>query len=251
MVEYVVVTPQGEEYNLTTGNQGVFMEQGGAEGLPRAQPQENGVAVVGVPGERYTGMTIPKAEGSFTVSCFPHEGLSNKEVESRFKAGFSHHREGWFIIKGWPQGDLKMRFRLAGFSAPTRQAKHGIFTRVTVDLSAARGLWDQQFTGTGVVQVVNMGDAVIHPRARWREGGDLVMPSGAVVPLPTVSDARTLVLDASESNVVIDDQGEVDHEVWGSFPVYPEGVPVGETRTYQLPDGATLIWDVGYLDPWK
>lgn len=251
MVEYVWMSPWGEEFNLTTGNQGVFIEQGGYENLPRAQVQHQGVEIAGRTGQIDTELVIPPASGSFTVNCFAHGGLSAGQVESRFKAAFSHHKPGWVIVKGWPAGDLRLRAKWIDFSAPTRQAEHGAFTRLTVNIHAPKTLYMQEHSDTGVVEVHNPGDDAVYTRVRWREGGHLVMPSQAVITLPTIPEERTLVLDPVESCVVLDDDDQPDNTLWGTFPVYPEGVPVGEARTYQLPEGAALLWDVGYTNPWK
>lgn len=251
MVEYVWISPWGESWNLSTGDRGVFIEQGGYKDLPRAQVQHQGVEIAGRTGQRDTELLIPPASGSFTVSCFAHGGLSVGQVESEFKAAFSHHKPGWLVVKGWPAGDLRLKAKLVEFSAPTRQAEHGSFTRLTVTIHAPKTLYMQGHSDSGVVEVHNPGDDTIWTRVRWREGGPLVMPSGAVTTLPTIPEERTLVLDPAESCVVLDDDDQVDDTLWGSFLVFPEGVPVGEARTYSLPEGAVLVWDVGYTNPWK
>lgn len=251
MVEYVWVSPWGQSWDLSTGGQGVFIEQGGYEDLPRARVQRRGVEVAGRAGRLPTDLVIPAADGSFTVSCFAEGARSVGEVESRFKAAFSHHQAGWLVVKGWPGGALRLRAELVEFSAPTRQAEHGSFTRLTVNIHAPKALYMQGHAGRGVVALHNTGDNVVFPRVRWQEAGDVVMPSDAVISLPEVPGPRVLELDPLESCVVVDEDGQVDHQVWGTFPVFPEGVPVGEARTYTVPDGAMLLWDIGYTNPWK
>ena len=251
MTEYLWMSPWGESWNLTTGDRGVRIEQGGYEDLPRSRVQRQGTEVAGRAGHLPTELVIPPAGGSFTVNCFASGAMSAGEVESRFKSAFSHHDAGFLVVGGWPAGDLRLRAELVEFSAPTRQPEHGAFTRLTVSIHAPDGLYLQGHSGVGVVDVHNPGDDVIFPRVRWREGGELVVPSGAVIDLPEIEGERTLVLDPVESCVVVDDDGQVDDALWGSFAVFPEGVPVGEGRTYRLPDGAVLVWDVGYTNPWK
>lgn len=252
MVEYVWVSPWGESWNLSTGDRGVFMEQGGAEGLPRSQVTRQGVEVAGRSGHLPRDLVIPAADGSFVVNCFAHGAVSQGGVESRFKSAFSHHKRGRLIVRGWPGGDLALVAELVEFSAPTRQPEHGSFTRLVVHVHAPDGVYLQGRAETGVVDVGNPGDRVIFPRVRWvGDGGVVVLPSGAEMELPAVDEPRVVFLDALESCVVVDDDGVVDDALWGAFQVFPEGVPVGERRRYILPPSAALAWDVGYTNPWK
>lgn len=115
-------------------------------------------------------------------------------------------------------------------------------------------VWRRTITVDGAAAgVVNVGDVDVWPRVRWTRAGNLVMPSGAIVKLPAVPSPRTIWLDPSESCVVKDDNGVVDHALWLSLRggVFPEPVPPGdELRPFGLPADAQLIYDIGVYSPW-
>lgn len=103
-----------------------------------------------------------------------------------------------------------------------------------------------------VVRVVNPGDVDSWPRVRWDNGGVVTMPSGATVDLPPVAEPRTIVLDPGESCVVLDDEGNVDRDLWVSLRggVFPEVIPPDDSyREFGLPEGAVLFHEVGE-SPW-
>lgn len=251
--EYIWVSPWGEEWNLTTGNRGVYLEQGAQADFPHAQAHEATESLIGRAGEIVTGVDIPSAEGSIRVVCYPHDRKSAQQVESEFKAAFSRREPGGLEVRGWLGGNLQLAAYLSPreFDGPTRQGVHGSFAKVVAHIVGRDALYRQPNVEAGTVTITNLGDDMVRPQVRWQQGGTLVMPSGVRITLPTVPEERVLVLDEAESCVVLDPDGQPDELVWGSFPVYPEGVPEGETRTYTAPEGALVEWSVGYTNPWK
>ena len=70
--------------------------------------------------------------------------------------------------------------------------------------------------------------------------------------MPPVPGERVLYLSRHDSLVVRGMDGVVDHQAWAHVRgAYPEFVPVGETRTFTLPEGARLEYKVGVADPWQ
>lgn len=236
--------------NLTTGDSGVHLVQGGMRDIPRSRPTQQTGEVVGYPGSRHLGWVYPAATGSLTVSCFPTGGASLTEVVRRFRGMFSTEWETTLTLRraGAARRSV-LRVRLVGFSGRERQDHLGEFSTLTVDLVGDKGLWGTPSTGQGEVLVVNNGHAPIFPCIRWWGPGEVDLPSGASVQLPGVDGPRVLLLDAAESCVVLHPNGDIDRELWGSFEVYPEGVPVNETRVYRLPGKAQLEWSTWNLDP--
>lgn len=99
--------------------------------------------------------------------------------------------------------------------------------------------------------VANAGDHEGWVSVQWLRGGTVTMPSGATLTLPSVAEWRTIHLDPFESCDVVDAAGKRDVGLWRQLrnKVYPEPVPVGESRTFRIPQGAKLIFDERVDDP--
>lgn len=239
---YTWETASGEVYDLSAGDRGVRMSD--AEGLPVSRHEADTLSVPGSPGVMAGESTIREVSGNFTVSCWPHDGLDAGEIEARF---IDDSRDGGTMtVKG--VSSRAAFLARPDFSSPPHQPPR--FTNLTVTADLDRGLWDEHKDAEGTVRVENRGEAFLWPTVVWQAGGDLILPSNVVVHLPTVSGERRLHLDPVESLVVTDLSGEVDHDTWGSFQAWSEGVPVGEARTYTVPPGARLEWAEGYVRPW-
>lgn len=101
--------------------------------------------------------------------------------------------------------------------------------------------------------VVNGGDHEMWASVQWLRGGTVTMPSGATFTLPTVPEWRRILLDPFESCDVVSQDGVRDEVLWRQLRgrVFPESVPVGETRTFRIPQGAHLLIDERVDDPWR
>lgn len=128
---------------------------------------------------------------------------------------------------------------------------------IDIPVISDTGCWFKEHSSNiedRTVEIYNYGDVVTCPRIMWDgNGGEIVVPSGATFTLPPVSETRVLYLDNSKSNMVTDLDGNVDKELSKRLAqqVYSEGVPEDTVRTYQVPVGARVVYDVGLYDPWR
>lgn len=108
---------------------------------------------------------------------------------------------------------------------------------VTVNVFSPLGLAKSApVMASGIVTVTNTGDVLIYPKIRWNgAGGEVTSPSGATFTLPSVSEPT--VISLSPRSLRLD----------GAFP---EGVPPGESKTWSLPAGASMSWEILVADPW-
>lgn len=185
---------------------------------------------------------------SVDVPFFLHDMRGERDLVDVVHSFWS----GWNVFRPWPQPtpcrlsvrgahplgdchlDLWLERPLPGWQVVPRMrdsltvnaavvAPHGLFRTSTV-------------TGTGSVEVENSGDAMVFPRIRWRDaGGEVVGPSGASFVLPASDGER--VVDLSPRRLRLD----------GALP---EGVPVGGSGTWRLPDGASLEWELSVASPY-
>ena len=123
---------------------------------------------------------------------------------------------------------------LLGVPAMPPQRKSAL---ITAPIFAPQGLFrTSTLRGQGSVEVHNSGDALVFPRVRWRgAGGTVTGPSGAGFELPASNDER--VVDLSPRRLRLD----------GALP---EGVPVGGSGTWRLPEGASLEWELQVASPY-
>ena len=105
---------------------------------------------------------------------------------------------------------------------------------LTVPVIAPAGLWRIPMSGRGTVSITNMGDEAIYPVFYCGDAGGVVTtPSGARFTLPPGGG----VVDADPRRLKLPG-------------VFPEGVERGNTRTWVVPDGVTVSWNVLVADPW-
>lgn len=249
------LSPHGREWRLIgPEHDGVWVVDGGITGLV-GSGEDSASTLPGVPGHRVEAVEVPPVDGALTVRAGDGAG-GVPETFSRFRSDWSFRVPGRLVLSGDDgAGPVWARARLAGpIAAPAHHPAElrGLVFEVPVRLDD--GLWWETISSdTDSVTVTNTGDVFVRPRVEWNgPGGRLIMPSGAAVTLPAVDSPRVLVLDNSRSNVVRDPDGTVDTGLWPSMvaDLLPEGVPPGEARTYWIPGGATLHWDIGHLDPW-
>ena len=176
-----------------------------------------------------------------------------REIERRWRRAWSPRTFGTLRVDDDEGVDHWLRFRLASPIAGFPEVDPEGYVEFSQSVVAESHVWWRSQTfGPGAAQVSNSGDVDGWTRVRWESAGRLVMSSGAVVDLPTVSAPRTVLLDPHESCVVLDDSGAVDEVVWKQLRgrVFPEVVPVGEVREFVVPDDAALIFNEGVTSPW-
>ena len=193
-------------------------------------------------------------EGSLTLHIQAHGGKSAAEVWADFRKDFSRSKQGTLSITS-PAGVVSCRVRLSTTLSPPKKDPDfdEVVLNVEVPLVADRtGWWFAPVVRpAGVVQVANSGDLMLYPSITWTSAGAVAMPSGATFQLPTVAASRTVQLVHGGVGKVTDANGVLDKPLRLTLSKFPsEGVPAGETRSYTIPTGATLTYQIGVLDPW-
>ncbi len=174
-------------------------------------------------------------------------------VERRWRRAWSVRKFGTLRVDDDEGVNHWLRVRLASPIAGFPEVDPEGYVEFSQSVIAESPVWWRTQTfGPGSAPVSNSGDVDGWPRVRWESAGRLVMPSGAVVDLPSVSAPRTVLLDPHESCVVLDDSSAVDEVVWRQLRgrVFPEVVPAGEVRKFTVPAGASLIFNEGVASPW-
>lgn len=134
--------------------------------------------------------------------------------------------------------------------SPGRMPRAG--TIIPVNLISDGGVWTTFREETGTVQVTNFGDVDLPVSVRWSgAGGNVVLPSGAVMRLPKVKAEHVVSLDprSGMTAAVLAGDGSVEPSA-AAMRVLGEVVPVGEVGVFTVPAGARLEWKVGVFDPW-
>lgn len=231
---------------LLSARQDVWDLTGHVSTSPVLLPEGALESLVGVASSSFT--FLPGAAVSADVPFFLHDMRGERDLVDVVHSFWA----GWNVFRPWhptvpcrfsvkdahPLGDchldLWLERPLPGWQVvPHRRdsltvnasvvAPHGLFRTSTV-------------TGSGSVEVENSGDAMVFPRIRYRgAGGAVVGPSGASFALPTSNDER--VVDLSPRRLRLD----------GALP---EGVPVGGSGTWRLPEGASLEWELHVASPY-
>lgn len=242
-IEYLA---PNREFTIGSGTgSDVFIEADKLEGLV-GQFEDEGVAAVGVPGESFDfrDRVILPMEASFTLV------VRNADAWREVRRGFSATRPGTLIIRGEVTSLLPVVLRE---SLPSPTVKPGVGSRIEVSLVARGGVWLRPQVSPGpTVHVGNPGDTPVWPRFVWDgAGGEVTMPSGAAFTLPQVDGVRTLRTDRRYAGQVFTADGEYDREVTRITGAVCEQVPVGDSRTFTVPQGCRVEWDVEVLDPWS
>lgn len=228
------------------------------EGLELAGRVEDAtVAAPGVPGQLVDSQNVQPMSGSLTVMVTRTDRETIPDLVAAFRAGWSTapHGAGTLSVRSPRLGRLSARVRLSEpLPAPGRNTTSRALHQMTVPIVADRGLWTTSgLSGVGLVEVSNVGDTTIYPHVSWvGAGGDVVLPSGALIELPPASQERIVYLDPSQSGAVTDRDGQIDQALWRQMRagVLPEGIPPASTRVVTVPDGAVLHWAQEVADPW-
>lgn len=246
MPEYSIryVSPE-EDFVLESGFEGpCFIEAESLEGFT-SQFEEEGVSVVGAPGVvmDFRDRKVLPMEGSFTLV------VRDVSVWPRIRGAFSSHRFGSLEVVGDQRFVLPVRL---GASLPSPSVRPVVGSRVEVVLRSDGGVWVAPVVSPDSdVIVTNWGDVPVWGRIMWDgPGGRVVMPSGVGFDLPAVEGQHTVFLDRKRAGEV-HGPGGYDRELTRRVDAVSEMVPVGESRTFKTPVGASLAWDVGVFDPWR
>lgn len=177
-----------------------------------------------------------------TVEFYLHaeDGEQMEQVYREFRQGWSMDKPCTLAVTADHSGgtfylDLWLDQPISGVSVDMRRRTS---TVIPVQVFSPQGLFrSEESMGQGLVTVTNWGDAVIYPKIRnFGEGGEVTNPSGATWMLPAST--------ATETTLSLDSM-ELRHP-----GVFPEGVEPGESQSWTLPPGATLVWSVLVADPW-
>lgn len=243
-----LITPRGEKINLINdGDPGpIAVEAGTIEGLTGVF-EDSPVETVGASGQSvdFRDRKIKPITGVLGVV------VQDPEYWHSFRKAFSVWEYSMLILS-LPNARYRLPVRLeSSFAFPASIPKRG--DRVTVPvISDEPGAWLLSVDGQDTVTVTNYGDIPVWPKIVWEgAGGQVVLPSGAHFTLPEVDELHELSLSRQNSGFVRDKSGAVDRALTKQVGAVGECVPRGKERTYQLPDGVRLLWDVGLLDPFR
>lgn len=255
----VVTSPTGVSFDLTSGAQGVTAEEDAFLEMV-GDAEDYAVSSYGASGHFVSGVVIAPFSGSIPVriqAIGDTGGGIAREVFAWRRAWSRHPHELTRVDISTPFGDVFSAWMRLGAVMPAPPedprglSNWGFETNVICD----KGLWfSAERAETGIVTVTNSGDSVIHPKIRWHgPGGKLTLPSGISFTLPPTGEPRTLDMDPMQSMSVRADDGTMDVELWERMLAqgWPESVPVGTSRTFQVPASAKLIWRTPVLDPWR
>lgn len=247
-------SPEGHEWVLMGDEWLAGIKSGGIDGLV-GDGDDVTIARVGDVGQSLDSFQPKPMTGTLTVFVRGDEAADVDAVWAGFRSGFSRTRQGTLVVES-PSQVLSAGVRLSGpIPAPDEDPTSGGLVRdVQVPLVADRcGWWTDWLSESGTVTVTNWGDLTVWPQIRWNGSpGTVILPSGAKLALPRAAAERIVSLSMSQAGFVTDKEGVPDFKLREQMRgAYPEGVPAGEKRTYQVPRGATLEWQIGVLDPWR
>lgn len=235
------VPHQGEEFRLWPPRGGVFITADSVNGLV-ASFTDGGVATAGVPGQVFnlSDRVVAPMTGGFSV-C-----VEDVDVWGEFRRSMSTRMVGHLWV-----GDFRLPCRLAApHVAPAVRPHRGAVFEVTV--VGDGGVWLSHYENTNIVTVTNWGDVPVWPEIVWEgAGGEVKLPSGAVITLPAVDGEHYLSLDRRNAGLIRDSAGVVNRELSALVDVVGESVPVGEEKQFSLPEGALMSWDIGVFDAWS
>lgn len=242
-IEYV--SPDGGlRLESGVGDGPAFIEGESLEGFV-GEFEDTGVSVVGAPGEvvDFRDRRVLPLTGSFTLV------VKDTDRWGEVRSAFSSRMWGQLVIEGEQRFVLPVRLSA---SLPSPASKPVVGSRVQVSLRADGGVWlCPLFSRDSDVIVTNWGDVPVWPRVVWDgKGGRVTLPSGVGFDLPAVKGEHVLHLDRVKAGEVFGPDG-FDAGLTRRVDAVSEMVPIGEERTFKVPAGARLLWDVGVFDPWR
>ncbi len=241
-------SPNGEVFDLTEINGDVVVMEAGIEGLVGHPTRHTTPTVRGV-GVRQNYLTTPEVAGVLHIMA---ESNLMAELYPRLRAAFSPDEAG--VLGQTLQGQ---RFEMevlqnAALPWPITNPEDETQQLLDVPLAGEDGVWlAEPGQGTGVVNVTNPGDVLMWVEFVWGpDPASVMLPSGALFSLPTVTGQRILTTDPSQSSAVLTMDRTLDRELSATITALPEAVPPKQTRTFTA-TGATIQWRVGWWDPIK
>lgn len=247
-------SPWGDTFPLLTADvPRVQVDATGIQGLV-GEAEDSVVTAPTSHGQVLDGLLVGPMTGTLTGRVHASSPEECERLYYRWRSAWDRRKPG--VLRAGRDDGMVFHTKVRASSvmaAADRDPLNGIETEFTVQVVADKGLWfGDEVSGEGSVEVTNSGDVAIYPHIRWEgAGGQVTLPSGAVFTLPAVTGERTLLLDDEESLAVEDAPGHTDYDIWPIDGAVAEGVPVGKTRHYTLPAGATLVWQTATFDPWE
>lgn len=241
----VWVGADGVSWHLSgAGVRGVILEDNGF-----------GDAVGGYDGNSKTPKPIEfEMTLAFTSdSKYGHHGEPSR-IFNEFCEGCSSRVPGLLVIEDTEREQVSLPCLVTKLPVMARPNMRSGAFRGVFRFSSKGGVWRaRRHDNANNVTVTNSGDVMVWPKILWKgAGGKITAPSGASFNLPEAKEWRMLNLDPATSCEVTDLRGILDPSLWKKlWGVFGEGVPVSESRMYQLPAGAELTWELGFFNPWR
>lgn len=251
MYDIQYLSPDGKYFPLTQDP--INLLEGGLEGLTGACTDQP-LIMPGVPGQLVSYQTIEATKGTLKLLITTKDTAQAHSLLTRLRKAFHPRKHGVLTISTrW--GRLSAHIRADGPIPPPIEVEN--HDRIEYEMPIAvicdDGLWWQSYESADTrTTIVNHGDVIIYPTISWKNtGGDVILPSGAHLRLPTINTPRRLLLSPLESNVILDEHDQIDYPAWQQIPKITEGIEAGGKATYQIPNGAKISWRIGVLDPWQ
>ena len=269
MYEMWYYSPDGKDYCLT-GNKdlrydNMFLMENGIDGLVgEAEDSISNPALF--TGQRFYGLKTNAMTGELKVLIYPEDGTPIDKVYKEFRSSWSRSQYGTLtIVDTDSEGVLRLKVRLRNnMSAPTVHPGDNNGIELNIPVISDGGVWNKEHISapeekdkekTRKITIHNYGDVFVRPKIVWdkNSSGEVIVPSGASFNLPAVDSRKTLYLDNSKSNIIVDEDNNVDRKLTMRLAqeVYSEGVPPAQSRDYIIPRDALMIWDIGLFDPWR
>lgn len=246
------ISPTGQPVDLLSTHYGLSVEYGGLTGMVGESVPEV-ITTPGVRGQMVDYHTIKPMVGTLKLIISAADCTGLQDTYRFLRSVFSPTACGTLMLDaGHGLGVVTARVRLNSPIAlpPSDLGETTALADVEVSLICDDGVWQQSQSETNPkVSITNFGDVMICPRIHWTESTHITLPSRAEFVLPAVKAEHVLVLDPLRG-CAISSQGKPVPELLSTIKVLPEGVPVGETRSFVLTQGAYMSWDVEWLDPW-
>lgn len=249
VLELRYVSPGGRVWPLMgeDDDRGVYIKEGE---IPSLWPtrDETVVRAAGLSGQRLAAHQSgfsPLGVDFTVVVDGGRVGRPLGEVWAEWLSDWSATTPGALISQTNGGEERRFEARLkADFSPemPDEQFEELGFVELPMSAICDNGVGFIQRDFTGDATVSNDGVDFVWPRVVWSKPGTVTYQSGVTLSLPEVAGVRVVDFDPWAGGEVTDLSGVRDDEAWHQLrgSVF-EGIPVGETRRFVLPEGARLI----------
>lgn len=250
MYEVSYISPSGQGYQLHSGQMEIVED--GLEKLVGVV-KDRAHTAVGMPGQVVESQIFEPIRGSVAVLIESAPALDAETLALEFRQAFHHRKQGQLAVATrW--GTARLRVRRDGLIPDPKEVNGKTKTiELRIPVIADDGVWMLgPYSETGIAEVSNNGDTTVYVELQWSgTGGQVTLPSGAQLNLPSSPEPRKVLLNPWDACAVVNDKGSIDHSLWNRIDTIPEGIPPEETATFRLPAGVTAVWQVGILDPWR